>query len=65
MGTASEVMGISWSSGKRCSDNILAQSLGSRTPHEVRAEIEPCSSRPEFTMSRTRAVPSEASTSKG
>ena len=31
-------------------------SLGGRTPHEVYTEIEPCSSRPELTMSGARSV---------
>jgi len=31
-------------------------SLGGRTPHEVYTEIEPCSSRPELTMSGVRTV---------
>jgi len=31
-------------------------SLGGRTPHEVYAEAEPCSSRPRLTMSGARAV---------
>ena len=31
-------------------------SLGGRTPHEVYTEIEPCSSRPELTMSGASAV---------
>jgi putative transposase len=31
-------------------------SLGGRTPHEVYTKIEPCSSRPELTMSGARSV---------
>ena len=31
-------------------------SLGGRTPHEVYSETEPCSSRPEVTMSGASAV---------
>ena len=31
-------------------------SLGDRTPHEVYAETEPCSSRPRLTMSGARTV---------
>jgi putative transposase len=36
-------------------------SLGGKTPHEVYTETEPCSSRPELTISRARAVQQETS----